>query len=39
VIVAHLGNRASLCALASRKSVDTTMGLTDGRCLAEALRA
>ena len=28
VIVAHLGNGASLCALAEGRSVDTTMGLT-----------
>ncbi len=28
VIVAHLGNGASLCALAGGRSIDTTMGLT-----------
>ena len=28
VIVAHLGNGASLCAMRNRRSVDTTMGLT-----------
>ena len=28
VIVAHLGNGASLCALAAGRSIDTTMGLT-----------
>jgi len=28
VVVAHLGNGASLCALASGRSVDTTMGFT-----------
>ena len=28
VIVAHLGNGASLCALASGRSIDTTMGFT-----------
>ena len=28
VIVAHLGNGASLCALAEGRSIDTTMGLT-----------
>ena len=28
VIVAHLGNGASLCALANGRSIDTTMGLT-----------
>jgi acetate kinase len=35
VIVAHLGNGASLCALKGRKSVDTTMSFTalDGLCM------
>ncbi|MEO7386258.1 MAG: acetate/propionate family kinase [Gammaproteobacteria bacterium] len=35
VIVAHLGNGASLCALRSGKSVDSTFGLTalDGLCM------
>lgn len=35
VIVAHLGSGASLCAIKSRKSVDTTMGFTalDGVCM------
>ncbi len=35
VIVAHLGNGASLCALKNRRSVDTTMGFTalDGLCM------
>jgi acetate kinase len=35
VIVAHLGNGASLCALHHRKSVDTTMSFTvlDGICM------
>ncbi len=35
VIVAHLGSGASLCAMAGRKSVDTTMGFTavDGLCM------
>src|SRR5947199_109261 len=35
VIVAHLGSGASLCALNSGKSVDTTMGFTalDGLCM------
>jgi acetate kinase len=35
VIVAHLGNGASLCALRGRKSVDTTMSFTalDGLCM------
>ena len=28
IVVAHLGNGASLCALKNRQSVDTTMGLT-----------
>lgn len=28
VVVAHLGNGASLCALRNRRSVDTTMGMT-----------
>jgi acetate kinase len=35
VIVAHLGNGASLCALRARASVETTMGFTalDGLCM------
>jgi acetate kinase len=35
VIVAHLGSGASLCALARRKSVDSTLGFTalDGLCM------
>ena len=35
VIVAHLGSGASLCALKSRKSVDSTLGFTalDGLCM------
>jgi acetate kinase len=35
VIVAHLGNGASLCALKNGKSVDTTLGFTalDGLCM------
>jgi acetate kinase len=35
VIVAHLGSGASLCALRSRRSVDSTMGFTalDGLCM------
>ena len=35
VIVAHLGSGASLCALADRQSVDTTLGFTalDGLCM------
>lgn len=35
VIVAHLGSGASLCALAGRKSVDSTFGFTalDGLCM------
>lgn len=35
VIVAHLGNGASLCALQARRSVDTTFGFTalDGLCM------
>lgn len=35
VIVAHLGNGASLCAMRNGKSVDTTMGFTalDGLCM------
>jgi len=35
IIVAHLGNGASLCALHHRKSVDTTMSFTvlDGICM------
>ena len=35
VIVAHLGNGASLCAMRDRKSVDTTHGFTalDGLCM------
>ncbi len=35
VIVAHLGNGASLCALRNRKSVDSTLGFTtlDGLCM------
>ena len=35
VIVAHLGSGASLCALAKRKSVETTLGFTalDGLCM------
>jgi acetate kinase len=35
VIVAHLGNGASLCALRNRTSVDSTMGFTalDGLCM------
>ncbi len=35
VIVAHLGNGASLCALRARKSVDCTFGFTalDGLCM------
>jgi acetate kinase len=35
IIVAHLGNGASLCALHQRKSVDTTMSFTvlDGICM------
>ena len=35
VIVAHLGNGASLCAMRGRKCVDTTMGFTalDGLCM------
>jgi len=35
VVVAHLGNGASLCALKNRRSVDTTMGFTalDGLCM------
>jgi acetate kinase len=35
VIVAHLGNGASLCALKGRRSVDTTFGFTalDGLCM------
>lgn len=35
VIVAHLGNGASLCALRERRSVDCTMGFTalDGLCM------
>lgn len=35
VIVAHLGNGASLCALKERRSVDTTFGFTalDGLCM------
>ena len=35
VIVAHLGNGASLCALRAGKSVETTMGFTalDGLCM------
>ena len=35
VIVAHLGSGASLCALANRKSVDSTLGFTalDGVCM------
>jgi acetate kinase len=35
VIVAHLGNGASLCAMRNRKSVDTTMSFTtlDGLCM------
>ena len=35
VIVAHLGSGASLCAMKSRKSIDTTMGFTalDGLCM------
>jgi acetate kinase len=35
VIVAHLGSGASLCAMKSRKSVDSTMGFTalDGLCM------
>jgi len=35
VIVAHLGSGASLCAMRSRKSVDSTMGFTalDGLCM------
>jgi acetate kinase len=35
VIVAHLGNGASLCALNAGKSIDTTMGFTalDGLCM------
>jgi acetate kinase len=35
VIVAHLGNGASMCALKDRKSVDTTLGFTalDGLCM------
>jgi acetate kinase len=35
VIVAHLGNGASLCALKQRKSVDSTFGFTalDGLCM------
>jgi len=35
VIVAHLGNGASLCALAKRKSVESTLGFTalDGLCM------
>jgi acetate kinase len=35
VIVAHLGSGASLCALQSHKSVDSTMGFTalDGLCM------
>lgn len=35
VIVAHLGNGASLCALASGRSVDSTMGFStlDGLCM------
>jgi acetate kinase len=35
VIVAHLGSGASLCALANRRSVDTTLGFTalDGLCM------
>jgi acetate kinase len=35
VIVAHLGNGASLCALARRKSVESTTGFTalDGLCM------
>src|SRR5262249_60176348 len=35
VIVAHLGSGASLCALKSRKSVESTLGFTalDGLCM------
>ncbi|HEU5179460.1 MAG TPA: acetate/propionate family kinase [Candidatus Polarisedimenticolia bacterium] len=35
VIVAHLGSGASLCAMKSRKSIDTTLGFTalDGLCM------
>ena len=35
VIVAHLGNGASLCAMRARRSVDTTLGFTalDGLCM------
>ncbi len=35
VIVAHLGNGASLCALKRRRSIDTTFGFTalDGLCM------
>ena len=35
VIVAHLGNGASLCALERRKSIDSTLGFTalDGLCM------
>ncbi len=35
VIVAHLGSGASLCALKSRKSIDSTLGFTalDGLCM------
>jgi acetate kinase len=35
VIVAHLGNGASLCAMKARKSVDSTLGFTalDGLCM------
>jgi acetate kinase len=35
VIVAHLGNGASLCALKGRKSMDSTLGFTalDGLCM------
>lgn len=35
VIVAHLGSGASLCAMKSRKSVDSTLGFTalDGLCM------
>ena len=41
VVVAHLGNGASLCGLRDGKAVDTTMGFTalDGLCDGDAAAA